>query len=225
MQRASMEAAAAFSSSGNSRETKRTLPVSMYFDRSIGNTFSSKSAQCGQVSEEYSTIVTGALSLPSAMSGRAGGFASSVKVCALPAWAGDEKTAPSTTRLSAARRTGLDNGLLRPPGLLAPSRAGYFAGPRGAMRQSDAAFGSDPGAAQVEAKPDQPQRDGQAKAGQHRDRLQRLIGAARCVENANNECGQSIHGFPPLTVPCGKLGPPWGELLSQKRLWTVIERP
>jgi hypothetical protein len=60
-QRASIEAAAALMSSGNSRDTKRTLPVSMYFDCSIGNTFSSKSAQCGHVSEEYSTMVIGAL--------------------------------------------------------------------------------------------------------------------------------------------------------------------
>lgn len=85
MQRASTEAAAALMSSGNSRETKRTLPVSIYFDRSIGKTFSSNAAQCGQVSEEYSTMVIGALSLPSAMSGRAGGFASNVMICALSA--------------------------------------------------------------------------------------------------------------------------------------------
>src|SRR6201996_8437677 len=70
MQRARMDAAAALRSSGNSRDTKRTLPVSMYFDCSIGNTFSAKAAQCGQVSEEYSTTVIGAVGDPSAMSGR-----------------------------------------------------------------------------------------------------------------------------------------------------------
>ena len=42
MQRASIEAAAALMSSGNSRNTKRTLPVSIYFDLSIGKTFCSK---------------------------------------------------------------------------------------------------------------------------------------------------------------------------------------
>src|SRR5579883_390332 len=139
MQRASIEAATAFSSSGNSRETKRTLPVSIYFDRSIGNTFSSKAAQCGQVSEEYSMMVTGALSLPSAMSGRAGSFASSVMVSALPALAGGgAKTALTTNRLSAARRTGLGNGLLRKPGLSAPTKASYCASAKATMRQSDA---------------------------------------------------------------------------------------
>src|SRR5271166_1534839 len=140
MQRASIEAAAALSSSGNSRETKRTLPVSIYFDRSMGNTFSSNAAQCGQVSEEYSMMVIGALSLPSAMSGRAGGFASSVRVCALSAWAGGgAKTALSTSMPSAARRIWLSNGLLRKPVRSAPSiSASYFASAKETMRQSEA---------------------------------------------------------------------------------------
>src|ERR1700761_8103 len=77
MQRATIAAAAALRSSGNSRDTKRTLPVSMYFDCSIGNTFSANAAQCGQVSEEYSTTVIGAVADPSTMSGRPTGFASS----------------------------------------------------------------------------------------------------------------------------------------------------
>src|SRR6185437_10491375 len=77
MQRARIDAAAALRSSGNSRDTKRTLPVSIYFCCSIGNTFSANAAQCGQVSEEYSTTVTGAVADPSAISGRPTGFASS----------------------------------------------------------------------------------------------------------------------------------------------------
>ena len=69
MQRASIEPAAALMSSGNSRNTKRILPVSMYSDLIFGNTFSVKAAQCGQVIEAYSVMVTGALAGPSAMSG------------------------------------------------------------------------------------------------------------------------------------------------------------
>src|ERR1700757_1557944 len=144
MQRASVEAAAALMSSGNSREMKRTLPASMYFDRSIGNTFSSNAAQCGQVSEKYSMMVIGAVSLPSTISGRAGGFASSVMVCALSAWAGSiAKTAPSTSRASAARPTGLSNGLLRKPGPSAPSNVSYLANAKGIKLQSEAGFASE----------------------------------------------------------------------------------
>src|SRR5579864_5954928 len=76
-QRASIDAAAALTSSGNSRDTKRTLPVSIYLDCSIGNTFSAKAAQCGQVSDEYSTIVTGASAAPSTISGSDPGLATS----------------------------------------------------------------------------------------------------------------------------------------------------
>src|SRR5450755_609360 len=77
MQRTSIEAAAALMSIGNSRNTKRTLPVSIYFDLSIGNTFSWNAAQCGQLIDAYSTMVTAALALPSAMSGSDTGFATS----------------------------------------------------------------------------------------------------------------------------------------------------
>src|SRR6267143_1130684 len=69
MQRASIEAAAALMSSGNSRNTKRTLPVSIYFDRNIGNTFWPKAAQCGQLIDEYSVRVIGAFADPIATSG------------------------------------------------------------------------------------------------------------------------------------------------------------
>ena len=51
MQRTNIAAARALLSSGNSRKTNRTLPVSIYFIRKSGSTFSSKSAQYGQVRE------------------------------------------------------------------------------------------------------------------------------------------------------------------------------
>jgi hypothetical protein len=70
---------------GNSRNTKRTLPVSMYFDLSIGKTFSPNAAQCGQVIEAYSVMVTGAFAGPSAMSGSDTGLATraAVALCAM----------------------------------------------------------------------------------------------------------------------------------------------
>ena len=74
MQRASMVALAAAISSGKARDTKRTLPVSIYFDCGMGKMFSEKAAQCGQVIEEYSTMVIGALAEPNAMSGSTPGF-------------------------------------------------------------------------------------------------------------------------------------------------------
>jgi len=85
MQRASIEAAAALMSSGNSRKTKRIVPVSIYFDLSIGKTFSSNAAQCGQLIDAYSTMVTKAFGEPSAMSGNDIGFATSAAVafCAM----------------------------------------------------------------------------------------------------------------------------------------------
>src|SRR5258708_21115679 len=85
MQRASIEAAAALMSSGNSRNTKRTLPVSIYFDRSIGNTFSPNAAQCGQLIEAYSVMVIGAFGEPIAISGSDTGFATAaaIPLCAI----------------------------------------------------------------------------------------------------------------------------------------------
>ena len=84
MQRASIEAAAALPSSGNSRNTKRTLPVSIYFDFSIGSTVWSNAAQCEQVIEVYSTMVTGAPAGPRAMSGSETGLVTrtAVALCA-----------------------------------------------------------------------------------------------------------------------------------------------
>src|SRR3984893_7897254 len=82
MHRASIEAAAALMSSGNSRNTKRTLPVSMYFDLTIGKTFCSNAAQCGQLIDANSVMVNEAFVDPSAMSGSATGFATSAAVAA-----------------------------------------------------------------------------------------------------------------------------------------------
>ena len=49
----------------------------MYSDLIFGNTFSLKAAQCGQVIEAYSVMVTVALAGPSAMSGSDTGLATS----------------------------------------------------------------------------------------------------------------------------------------------------
>src|SRR3984893_16329166 len=83
MQRASTEATAALMSSGNSRNTKRTLPVSIYSDLIFGNTFALNAAQCGQVIDAYSVIVTEALAGPSAMSGSDIGLVTSDALCAI----------------------------------------------------------------------------------------------------------------------------------------------
>src|SRR5215813_13163007 len=55
----------------------------MYSDLILGNTVSLKFAQCGQVIEAYSVIVTGAFCGPSAMSGSDCGLATSAAVCAI----------------------------------------------------------------------------------------------------------------------------------------------
>ena len=55
----------------------------MYSDLIFGNTVSLKSAQCAQVIEAYSVIVTGALAGPSAMSGSDCGLATSAALCAI----------------------------------------------------------------------------------------------------------------------------------------------
>ena len=82
MQRASIDPAAALMSSGNSRNTKRILPLSMNSDLILGKTFSVNAAQCGQVIEAYSVMVTVAFAGPSAMSGSDCGLATSAAPCA-----------------------------------------------------------------------------------------------------------------------------------------------
>src|SRR6202035_5419246 len=55
----------------------------MYSDLIFGNTASLKAAQCGQVIEAYSVIVTEASAGPSAMSGSETGLATSEAPCAI----------------------------------------------------------------------------------------------------------------------------------------------
>src|SRR6185437_16350498 len=83
MQRASIEPAAALTSSGNSRKMYRILPVSIYSDLIFGNVSALKAAQCGQVMEANSVMVTLAFAGPNAMSGSDTGLATSAAVCAM----------------------------------------------------------------------------------------------------------------------------------------------
>src|SRR5467141_1912063 len=55
----------------------------MYSDLIFGNTSLLKAAQCGQVIDAYSVIVTEALAGPTAMSGSDTGFATSDALCAI----------------------------------------------------------------------------------------------------------------------------------------------
>src|SRR5436309_1234703 len=55
----------------------------MYSDLILGNTCSLKAAQCGQVIEAYSVMVTAASFGPSAMSGSDTGLATSPAACAM----------------------------------------------------------------------------------------------------------------------------------------------
>src|SRR5262249_55888116 len=177
MQRANIDAAAALMSSGNSREMKRTLPVSIYFDCSIGNTFSANAAQCGQVREEYSTTVIGAVADPSTMSGKRTGFAisaalsSSALVDSVGGGADkalDAKSAVRTVAARAARRAKRNGLFLRCRHPRAHSRA---AGCRTKRLEPDGV--------QVHAVGHQAKRHRKTEAGQHRDRLERAIGRDR----------------------------------------------
>src|SRR5262249_26476777 len=105
MQRTSIDAAAALTSSGNSRDTKRTLPVSIYFDCSIGKTFSANDAQCGQVREEYSMTVIGAVADPIAISGKLAGLAASAVMSSLALAASEEGCAPQALDAKSAAKT------------------------------------------------------------------------------------------------------------------------
>jgi hypothetical protein len=64
----------------------------MYFDRNIGKTFCPNAAQCGQVSDEYSVIVTGAFSGPIEISGKDTGLATAAAMadCAIAELASGE---------------------------------------------------------------------------------------------------------------------------------------
>src|SRR3954465_6709465 len=88
-----MEAWSAARSNGKSRNTSLTLPVSMKSFLSCGSVLAWKLAQCGQVSDEYSRIVIGALGSPSTRS-LMGSFFSAIlgatvwgaEVCGAGAW-------------------------------------------------------------------------------------------------------------------------------------------
>src|SRR5712664_2949667 len=59
------------------------MPVSIYSDLIFGNTFALNAAQCEQVIDAYSVIVTEALAGPSAISGSDPGLATSDALCAI----------------------------------------------------------------------------------------------------------------------------------------------
>src|SRR6202022_338563 len=97
------------------------LPVSVYSYLIFGNTVSLKCAQCGQVIEAYSVIVTEALAGPSAMSGSDTGFATSDALCAIASAirrSGENPAraaSPASDRAAVKARRVIINGLL--PGL------------------------------------------------------------------------------------------------------------
>src|SRR4051812_7486171 len=113
MQRARIEAAAALMSSGNSRNTKRTLPVSIYLDRSIGNTFSPNAAQCEQLIDAYSVMVTGAFGDPIAMSGSDTGLATAAAIALWATAARAKNGAVEASRATMAMRWRGFNGLFQ----------------------------------------------------------------------------------------------------------------
>jgi hypothetical protein len=89
------------------------LPVSIYLDRSIGKTFSPNAAQCEQLIDAYSVMVTGAFGDPIAMSGSDTGFATAAAM-ALCATAEPEKDgAMAANRATMAMRWRAFNGLFQ----------------------------------------------------------------------------------------------------------------
>src|SRR5258706_2095263 len=90
----------------------------MYSDLIFGNTFSLKAAQCGQVIDAYSVMVTEALAGPSAMSGSDTGFATSEALCAVASAIRRSREKPARAaspvidRAKAKARRVMINGLL-----------------------------------------------------------------------------------------------------------------
>src|SRR5580704_10189745 len=90
----------------------------MYSDLIFGNTSALKAAQCGQVIDANSVIVTGALAGPSAMSGSETGFATSATLCAIASEnrrSGENPTraaSPVSDRAAVKARRVMINGLL-----------------------------------------------------------------------------------------------------------------
>src|SRR5450631_4366053 len=91
----------------------------MYADLIFGNTASLKAAQCGQVIEAYSVIVTEASLGPSAMSGSDTGLATSAAPCAIASAirrSGEKpasRLSPVSDRAAVKARRVMINGLLR----------------------------------------------------------------------------------------------------------------
>jgi hypothetical protein len=93
--------------------------VSIYSDLIFGNTFALNAAQCEQVIDAYSVIVTEALAGPSAMSGKDTGLAISDALCAIASAirrSGENPAraaSPVSDRAVVKTRRVLDNSLLR----------------------------------------------------------------------------------------------------------------
>src|SRR5947199_5853281 len=104
----------------------------MYSDLICGNTFSLKAAQCGQVIEAYSVIVTGASFAPIAMSGNDTGLATSAAVapCASASAirrSGDNPAraaSPVSDRAAVKARRVMINGLLLIGAIISPPTNG-----------------------------------------------------------------------------------------------------
>src|ERR1700692_4026454 len=96
----------------------------MYSDLILGNTVSLKAAQCGQVIDAYSVIVTEALAGPSAMSGSDTGLATSDALCAIASTirrSGENPAraaSPVSNRAVVKTRLVMNNTLLRNSALL-----------------------------------------------------------------------------------------------------------
>src|SRR6185437_788478 len=174
MQRASIDAAAALTSSGNSRDTKRTLPASIYLVCSVGNTFSANAAQCGQVREEYSMTVIGAVTDPIAMSGRPTGFAANAAMSLSGLGASGEGD-PDQAREARSERSRREPRV----GRMATDHS-FDAGPACAFARCGCRTERlEPDGVQVHAAGHQAERHHQTEARQHRDRLERAIGSNR----------------------------------------------
>src|SRR5260370_9353264 len=115
-ERESIEAAVASGSSGYSRRMSLTFPVSTYFAFSFGRVSSWNAAQCEQVIEAYSTIVTGASGDPCTTSGKGPGainWSTGNVVCASAAPAPSASTRPrrQTAKARRGRRGAGEDGL------------------------------------------------------------------------------------------------------------------
>src|SRR5262245_19344988 len=136
----SIEAAMASGSRGYSRKTKRTLPVSMNRVFSSGNVPVANWAQCEQVIEAYSMIVTAAAGEPSARSGNGpGSIRSGHKTPSACAGTARYPQPPQGSRASGAalfknfRRVTLMPDPLHCPSVFAPSRIEIRSDPSGAV--------------------------------------------------------------------------------------------